>query len=211
MARIAVLAGTNGAGKSSIAGAALRGAGGTYFNPDEVTQDIRTARSDLSAAEANSLAWQQSVHRLREAIAKGTDYTFETTLGGNTVTRLLIQAANEGHELAIWYCGLDSPERHLVRVASRVAKGGHDIPEAKIRARYDASRANLVKLIPHVARLSVYDNSIEADPHTGNQPAPALVLAIAHAKIQFPSLDQLTGTPAWAKPLIAAAYKAWNK
>ena len=143
MERITVLAGTNGAGKSSIAGQALRQAGGAYFNPDEVTRQILAANSDLTEVEANAIAWQESVQRLRAAIAGHTDYTFETTLGGQTVTGLLLAAAAAGHELVIWYCGLDSPERHLARVAARVAGGGHDIPEAKVRTRYEASRANL--------------------------------------------------------------------
>ncbi len=87
----------------------------------------------------------------------------------------------------------------------------YDIPHAKVRERYDASRANLVKLMPHLTDLRVYDNSVEADPRAGHRPAPQLVLAIAHWKIQFPALEQLTETPAWAKPLVAAAYNVWKK
>ena len=148
------------------------------------------------------------MQRLRAAITHNTDYTFETTLGGQTVTGLLLAAAAAGHELVIWYCGLDSPERHLARVAARVASGGHDIPEAKVRTRYEASRANLVRLMPHVTMLRVYDNSAEADPATGKPPAPGLVLEIKGGTLVYPrSTGELATTPAWAKPLVARAFQ----
>ena len=210
MARITVLAGTNGAGKSSIAGQALRQAGGAYFNPDEATRQILAANPGLTEDAANALAWQESVQRLRAAIADHSDYTFETTLGGQTVTGLLLEAAAAGHELMIWYCGLDSPERHLARVAARVAGGGHDIPEAKVRTRYQASRANLIRLMPHVTMLRVYDNSIEADPATGQRPAPELVLEVKGGTLGYPkSAVELATTPPWAKPLVARAFQ-WD-
>ena len=208
MARITVLAGTNGAGKSSIAGQALRQAGGACFDPDEATRQILAANPGLTGDAANALAWQESVRRLRTAIARHTDYTFETTLGGRTVTDLLLEAAAAGHELMIWYCGLDSPERHLARVAARVAGGGHDIPEAKVRTRYQASRANLIRLMPRVTRLRVYDNSTEADPAAGQRPVPKLVLAVNDGTPSYPrSAAELAATPAWAKPLVARAFQ----
>ncbi len=173
MPRITVLAGTNGAGKSSIAGARLREAGGAYFNPDEETRRVLTANPGIALDEANGLAWQESVRRLGLAIATKTDYAFETTLGGQTVTALLLEAAAAGLELFVWYCGLDSPERHIARVEARVSKGGHNIPEQKIRERYHASRQNLVRLMPLVTTLRVYDNSVEADPANGLDALPS--------------------------------------
>jgi predicted ABC-type ATPase len=208
MPRITVLAGTNGAGKSSIAGARLREAGGAYFNPDEETRRVLTASPGMALGEANGLAWQESVRRLRVAIASKTDYAFETTLGGQTVTALLIEAAAAGLELFVWYCGLDRPERHLARVQARVSKGGHDIPEQKIRERYHASRQNLVRLIPLVTTLRVYDNSVEADPANGLTPSPRLVLELARGNLAFPATPAaMAATPAWAQPIVACAYQ----
>jgi predicted ABC-type ATPase len=83
---IRVLAGTNGAGKSSVGGAHLRASGAKYFNPDELARELLASGADASLAEANSHAWKRGVAELRRAIDGGTDFTFETTLGGNTVT-----------------------------------------------------------------------------------------------------------------------------
>lgn len=65
---IVVLAGTNGAGKSSVAGAALRQAGGDYFNPDEVASRLREVDPALSRRKANSRAWHVGRHLLERAI-----------------------------------------------------------------------------------------------------------------------------------------------
>jgi ABC-type cobalamin/Fe3+-siderophores transport system ATPase subunit len=53
---IYVLAGTNGAGKSSIIGAMIRKQGTAYFNPDEATKKILAARTGITLDEANSAA-----------------------------------------------------------------------------------------------------------------------------------------------------------
>src|SRR5688500_11680868 len=93
---VTVLAGVNGAGKSSVAGNFLRQAGGDYYNPDEFTRSLLRQNPGLDPAEANSLAWTRGKELLAHAIAGGTDFVFETTLGGRTIPRLLARAAKEG-------------------------------------------------------------------------------------------------------------------
>lgn len=203
--RIAVLAGTNGAGKSSIAGRMVRGAGGQYFNPDEVARRILQVSPTLTPAEANALAWREGVERLRAAIESGEDYTFETTLGGSTIVGLLEQAAESEREVWVWYAGLSSPELHIRRVAARVRRGGHDIPEADIRRRYTSSQINLIRLMPRLTGLAVFDNSAQADPAAGGAPEPDLVLQLERGRIVGPA--DLRATPEWAKAIVAAALK----
>jgi predicted ABC-type ATPase len=198
-----VLAGVNGAGKSSIGGAMVRQRGGQYFNPDEAARAIRTAHPALTQREANGLAWNEGRRLLERAIAEKLDFALESTLGASTIPRLLAQAADGGAEVWIWYVGLDTPERHLARVRSRVKGGGHDIPEADIRRRWDASRQNLVALMPKLERLYLYDNSEEADPRLGTAPKPRLVLEMRVGRVARP-LD-VTATPDWAKPIVARA------
>jgi len=204
-ARIFVLAGTNGAGKSSIVGATIRASAAEYFNPDEAAAAIRGASPGMTGAEANSQAWLEGKRLLERAIAEQLDFAFETTLGGNTITHLLEQALDAGMEVRIWYVGLSSPELHIARVRARVAKGGHDIPEGDIRKRYDRGRLNLIQLLPRLTELRVYDNSDEADPSSGVAPAPKLVLHLDGGRIM--NAGALASTPDWAKPIVAAAMK----
>jgi predicted ABC-type ATPase len=201
--RISLLAGTNGAGKSSIGGAFLRQAGGHYFNPDEVARAMRAADPSLDVPEANGRAWAEGRRLLEEAIRDRRDFAFETTLGGATMTGLVLEACRQGFEVRVWYAGLATPELHAARVAARVRLGGHDIPERDIRRRYDQSRRNLVALLPHLTEVAVYDNSAEGDPATGARPRPALVLHMRRGRIVGP--PDLTGTPVWARSIVAAA------
>ncbi|TMH51643.1 MAG: ZTL protein, partial [Betaproteobacteria bacterium] len=110
-----MLAGVNGAGKSSIGGASLRSFGGEYYNPDEAARALMAANPALSQVEANSAAWHQGRRLLERALAERLDYAFETTLGANTIPRLLAEAASQGYEVRIWYVGLASPELHIAR------------------------------------------------------------------------------------------------
>jgi predicted ABC-type ATPase len=203
--RIYVLAGTNGAGKSSIGGEAFREAGVDFFNPDEAARRIHAAQPGLTQTEVNSAAWHQGRRLLEAAIGNRLDFAFETTLGGETMTQLLERAAEAGFELRVWYAGLASPELHIERVRRRVAKGGHDIAEADIRRRYDQSRLNLIRLLPRLTELRLYDNSEEADPDAGREPAPKLLLHWRSGRIVAPR--DFKDTPDWGKPIVAAAMK----
>ena len=206
MARITVLAGTNGAGKSSLGGATLRSNRAEYYDPDEATRRILAVNPGMDQVTANSYAWQEGARQLKAAIDDHQDYVFETTLGGRTIASLLLQAAQAGSEVRIWYVGLDTPERHLARIQARVAQGGHDIPADKVRERYTTSCANLVQLMPHLAALRAFDNSVEADPATGKPPTPRLVLAVDGKRVTCPRDTQaMSATPEWAKPTVALA------
>jgi predicted ABC-type ATPase len=204
-ARLYVLAGVNGAGKSSIGGAALQVSGAEFFNPDIAARRLRKQQSGLSAEQANGLAWTLGRRGLEKALAEGLSYAFETTLGGTSIVKLLLDGARDGAQVHVWYAGLATPELHLRRIKARVAAGGHDIPEAKVRERFDASRSNLVRLMPHLASLRLYDNSFEADPRAGRRPQPVLLLQMQSGRIIGHA--PLRSVPAWAKPLLAAALR----
>lgn len=212
--RLFVLAGTNGAGKSSIGGATIRARGGHYFNPDEAAARIRAEQPHLSPTQANSAAWHEGKRLLQRAIVEGLDYNFETTLGGRSFAKLLKDAAEAGFEVRIWYVGLASPELHLARIKARVQHGGHDIPEADVRRRFDKSRLQLIELLPYLTELRVYDNSAEASPQQGQAPRLQPVLhwrrtdPKAVPKVLVPqSPTALAQTPEWAKPVVMAAIK----
>ena len=200
---IYVLAGTNGAGKSSIGGEMIRASGGEYFNPDEAARDILAANPGASIVEANSAAWHEGKRLLERAIAERGNFAFETTLGGATIADLLARAIDAGIEVHVWYVALASPELHLARVKARVARGGHDIPERDIRRRYDASRQNLIELLPKLASLRVYDNSADANPADGQAPEPKLLLHMERGKIV--EHCELATAPDWVKPILLTA------
>jgi predicted ABC-type ATPase len=200
---IYVLAGTNGAGKSSITGAAFRAAGADYFNPDEAARRILSTNPAAPPEEANSVAWHHGKRLLERAITEGLTFALETTLGGDTITALLGEALSAGVEVRVWYVGLDTVDRHIARVRIRAARGGHDIPVQKIRERYDRSRLNLLQLLPRLTELRLYDNSRESDPAAGLTPRPMLLLHMVRGRTV--GTCDLAATPEWAKPILMAA------
>jgi predicted ABC-type ATPase len=199
-----VLAGVNGAGKSSIGGAMLRARHQNYFNPDEAARLI-LAELGCAEDEASALAWQEGKARLEVSVADRCSFAFETTLGGNTMPRLIREAAMAGFDVLVWYAGLESVERHVARVRARVAAGGHSIPEERIRQRWDSSRRNLIALMPVLAELKVFDNSAEASRSSGRIPPPRLVLHLRSGAVVAPGPEELARTPEWAKAIVARA------
>lgn len=202
-----VLAGVNGAGKSSIGGHLLQRVGLTWFNPDTFARELMTA-TGCDQETANAHAWAEGMRRFDDAISRGRNYAFETTLGGRTVTAKIFKAT-QTHDVLLWFCGLSSPELHIARVKARVAAGGHPIPEERIHARYPRAQLNLIKLMPHVAHLQVHDNSTEASAD-GTVPDPLLVLEIKNGRLVTPSADNLKAlqdAPEWTKAILEAALR----
>lgn len=208
-AQVYVLAGVNGAGKSSIGAAALAAHGVPSFDPDLAARALRDANPGLDIEAANGHAWAIGRAGLERALHEGANYAFETTLGARTIPDLLQAGAERGAAVHVWYAGLASPELHLQRVRERVAAGGHDIPEAKIRERYVASRANLIRLLPVLASLRLFDNSAEGDPKQGRAPRPLPLLHMERGRIvSHIAIEQV---PQWAKPIFAAAFELAQK
>jgi len=200
-----VLAGVNGAGKSSIGGALLKQRQLPWYNPDTYARAL-VRDLGMSQLEANAKAWAVGMALLDRALAEKRRFAFETTLGGDTVTEK-IQSACASHKVRIWYCGLNSPELHLERVRFRASRGGHDIPEDKIFERWEKSRANLVALLPHLAELGVFDNSVTASPGEP-VPEPRQLLHFKDGAVVYPTdAATLADIPAWAQAIVERALR----
>lgn len=205
---ISVIAGVNGSGKSSVIGSTIRALDGSYFNPDEEARRLLEANPGMTEQDANFKAWKAGVEMLKLAVEFEDDsLTFETTLGGNTITDLLLKGAENGKEISIIYVGLESPELHIERVKARVGNGGHDIPESKIRDRCHSSMVNILKLVPFCTNLILVDNSL---PQTDDgMPQPLNVLVIENRELI--ELADERDVPDWAIPIVAAAITPFIK
>lgn len=154
-----LVAGVNGAGKSTLyrtepklfegtrrlnADEKLQASGGNWRNPADAAQAMRDTIKDL-----------------RHAIASGESIHQETTLAGSAKSfqNLIDRAHSQGYEVSMLYVSLDSADKAVDRVASRVTKGGHGVDEADIRRRYESSLTNLEELSDSVDSLRIFDNS----------------------------------------------------
>jgi predicted ABC-type ATPase len=202
-ADVYVLAGPNGAGKSSVIGAGLTEHGLVFFNPDDAAKRILAGQPKLTREEANGAGWREGQRLLQEALDRRERFAFETTLGGRTVTSRLESCLDTGGEVRMWFVGLESAELCLARIRARVDAGGHDIPEADVRRRFDSGRENVIRLLPKLTDLRLYDNSAHGNPDKEEEPAPRLILRMAKGTLV--ELCRPEEVPGWAKPIAMKA------
>ena len=91
---------------------------------------------------------------------RGETFSIETTLATKSYINLVRRAQAKGYTVRLLFFWLNSPELALLRIAERVAKGGHNIPEPIARRRYVAGINNLFNLFMNeVDCWIIYDNS----------------------------------------------------
>jgi len=152
---VIVLAGPNGAGKSTVA-ARLVPSGVPFVNADDIARDLPMPPSP----RRDVLAGRMFLERLEALVTQKARFALETTLSGRTLAHRIAAWRDAGYGFSLVYVWLESPDISVLRVAERVRRGGHDIPEDVIRRRYAASLRNLGDLyLPLADRWIIYDNS----------------------------------------------------
>lgn len=109
-------------------------------NPDLLTTTIIEVER-MSAVAANLSAVQRIESWLEASIGVHKSVGVETVLSTDKYRRLVVMAKDHGFAVWLIYVVLDTTERNIERVRIRVRKGGHDVPEAKIRSRRERSLA----------------------------------------------------------------------
>ena len=156
--KILILAGPNGAGKTTFA---------TEFLPNEarcpafVNADLIAAGlSPLEQSPASFRAGRLLLDMIEEYVAKGRSFAFETTLSGRGYASAIPRWRRRGYFVELLYLRLSAPEMAVSRVRRRVLEGGHDVPEAAIRRRFDTGWRNFEYTYRFlVDEWKIYDNS----------------------------------------------------
>ncbi len=158
MKNLYIVSGCNGAGKTTASYTVLpeilecR----EFVNADEIARGLSPFNAEGVAIEAGKLMLQ----RIEELLKEDVTFAIETTLATRSYVNLVKRAQRQGYRVNLLYFWLSSPELAMRRVAERVSKGGHDIPEEIIRRRYAAGINNLFKLfMPVVDYWAIFDNS----------------------------------------------------
>jgi predicted ABC-type ATPase len=154
---IYVIGGCNGAGKTTSALNILPRLSITEFvNADTIAANLSPENPESAAMQAGRL----TLERLRVLADVRADFAFETTLSARTFAPFLRQCQAKGYLVSLIFFWLQNVELAVERVAQRVASGGHSIPEADIRRRYERGKRNLTELyLPLCHDWLVYDNS----------------------------------------------------
>ncbi len=158
-----IIAGCNGAGKTTASMTVLPEVlhCREIVNADEIAKGLSPFRPEEVAVQAGRLM----LERIDRLLARGETFAIETTLATRSYARLVRRAKAAGYTVVLLFFWLPSPEMAEMRVAQRVAEGGHDIPREVIRRRYRLGLRNLLEIYaPEVDVWSMFDNTLQQAP-----------------------------------------------
>ena len=161
--QVIVLAGPNGAGKSTAAPRLLRDSFAVeeFVNADALAQGLSAFAPEKVAVKAGRIM----LKRLCELAEKRIRFAFETTLAARSFAPWLEDLMADGYKSHLIFLALPNAGMAVERVSQRVRQGGHDIPKAVIKRRFEAGLKNFFQLYrPVVSSWLFNDNSPPAHP-----------------------------------------------
>ncbi|WP_442484686.1 AAA family ATPase [Aeoliella sp. SH292] len=133
-----IVGGANGTGKTTFAMQYVAEYGVPYLGADAIAAEL--APHDPASVQVQ--AGRQFVVKVNQYLDRGETFVVESTLSGVTLKRTIEQARLKGYKVSIYYVFVDSPDTCVARVALRVRRGGHHVPELDIRRRFGRSMHN---------------------------------------------------------------------
>lgn len=162
-----IIAGPNGAGKTTFALEYLPTVANcrNFVNADLIAAGLSPLAPETELLTASRLFLREIENRIQAR----QDFAFETTLAGRSYLRLIQRLRSEGWRVELIYLALPSVEMSRLRVAERVAHGGHNIPLADIERRFPRSLQNLINEFSYaVDRAQCFMNN-------GDTPQPIFI------------------------------------
>lgn len=154
-----LIGGANGAGKTTFALELAEAYALPYLGADL----IAAALCPDDPWSARVPASREFLHRLKGYRERGESVIVESTLSGRSLARHVAAFREAGFVVDVKYIFLPSEDLHVSRVAARVKKGGHFVPEADVRRRFIRSARNFWELFrPLAHQWHLYKN-----PKTG--------------------------------------------
>lgn len=155
---LCIIGGCNGAGKTTLARELLPRLGVMRFlNADEIARGLSPLDPSLSMFRAGRILLEEA----RGLIAAKGSFAIESTLSGKTHLALIREAKACGYRFLLHYIVIGSATQAVARVALRVRIGGHDVPEADVRRRFERSRRQwLADYLPLADEWGAWDNQV---------------------------------------------------
>jgi len=148
-----MVAGPNGSGKSTLI-AALRNSHASlpelYVNADDLQRE-----RGLDGYAAQKLATQLRALALHD----GRSFMYETVMSHPSKLAELQAAALRGYRNVVFFVATLSPDLNVARIQTRVADGGHDVPEDRARRRYHRTLALAPLALAYAHEALIFDNS----------------------------------------------------
>jgi predicted ABC-type ATPase len=100
--------------------------------------------SPFSPESAAIRAGRLMLEEIELSMKREADFGFETTLSGRSHLGVIRRLKQHAYQVHLFYLWIPSVELGLARIRERVLRGGHDIPEAVVRRRFDRSITNFL-------------------------------------------------------------------
>jgi predicted ABC-type ATPase len=153
-----IIAGPNGAGKTTFALEFLPKYADcrNFINADLIAAGMSPFSPESAAIRAGRLMLEE----IELSMKRGDDFGFETTLSGRSHLGVIRGLKQRGYQVHFFYLWISNVELALARIRERVLRGGHDVPEAVVRRRFDRSIRNFLVHYRLVGdSWNLYDNT----------------------------------------------------
>ncbi len=146
-----IVAGVNGAGKSSLTGVLRTEINnlGKIIDVDKITAEIGGNPID---------GGKKAIAIIEDCLHKGICFTQETTLSGHKTLDTIKKAIELGYNIRLYYVAVNTLEESIKRIENRVAKGGHNINTDDVERRFNKRFDDLLKILPFCNEATFYDN-----------------------------------------------------
>ncbi len=155
-----LLAGGNGAGKSTYYEQFLKPLNLPFINADILAKQLDNENTEAVSYKAAKLAEKLRLSLLHS----GASFCFETVFSHPSKIDFLATAKALGYEIILVYIHLQNDELNQARVAQRVNQGGHNVPIEKIISRIPRTMSYVKEALPLVDVAKFYDNSSHSQP-----------------------------------------------
>lgn len=187
-----LIAGPNGAGKTTFYEQYLRDrTRAPFVNPDLLAKDTlgHWSRSTDDAALGQELA----AARRASLIAAGQSLVMESTFSHPSKLDLIDQVVAAGYRVVVYHLSVVDPDFAVDRVTDRERMGGHPVPDAKVRGRYERNGPVIRAAVLRADDGFVFDNSVDGAP-------PRLLITFRKGRVARIAPD----LPAWSSHLYGA-------
>jgi len=144
---IVIVAGGNGVGKTTFARAFLQEYDYEFLNADEIAKSLSAANPSEKKISAGKLFFQ----KLNEAVEQNKSLLIESTLSGRYLQKMFGTWRKRDYQINIIFIFAESSEILIERIAERVKKGGHFVPDEDVRRRFMRGKENFWNIYKDLA------------------------------------------------------------